>query len=34
MKCEKECLKCGNDFVAWDDEVYCDKCEVEDDLGN
>jgi len=30
MSEEKECLKCGNDFIAWDDEIYCEKCEEEE----
>lgn len=30
MKQEKECLKCGEDFDAWDDEKYCEKCEAEE----
>ncbi len=31
MEQENECLFCGEDFTSWDDEEYCNKCEVEND---
>jgi len=29
MSEEKECLYCGKDFKAWDNEIYCESCEDE-----
>ena len=29
MTTEKECLKCGEDFMVWDNKEYCEKCEGE-----
>ncbi len=31
MTQEVECLFCGEDFIAWDNEKYCEKCRGENE---